>query len=211
MHYPVILRCTGASDSWLSPAYGQETCFFGFVVYYAEDGSLAPEGVDFLRAVERVLAEVGGRPHWGKYFDESLYDWSRALPAVGSLPRRAGGARPAAPLRQRVHRRAVRPTDAAERDLRGDRRMKAWATLLTQPATWWASARCAPRWNASAARYPLVVAVTAGIDAEDRALLEADGLPGARGRAAPAADAGCRTATPTPASPRCGPSSGSGG
>ena len=80
MHYPVILRATGASDSWLSPAYGEETCFFGFVVYYAGDGSLAPEGVDFLRAVERVLAAEGGRPHWGKYFDESLYDWSARYP-----------------------------------------------------------------------------------------------------------------------------------
>jgi hypothetical protein len=80
MHYPVILRATGASDSWLSPAYGQPTCFFGFVVYYAEDGSLAPEGVDFLRAVERVLADEGGRPHWGKYFDEALYDWPALYP-----------------------------------------------------------------------------------------------------------------------------------
>ncbi|HEY5822657.1 MAG TPA: D-arabinono-1,4-lactone oxidase [Propionibacteriaceae bacterium] len=80
MHYPIILRCTGASDSWLSPAYGQETCFFGFVVYYAEDGSLAEEGVSFLRAVEQVLAAEGGRPHWGKYFDEKLYDWPVLYP-----------------------------------------------------------------------------------------------------------------------------------
>ncbi|HEY0239988.1 MAG TPA: D-arabinono-1,4-lactone oxidase [Friedmanniella sp.] len=80
MHYPVILRATGASDAWLSPSYGEETCFFGFVVYYAEDGSLSEEGVSFLRAVERVLADAGGRPHWGKYFDESLYDWSALYP-----------------------------------------------------------------------------------------------------------------------------------
>ena len=85
MHYPVILRATGASDSWLSPAYGHDTCFFGFVVYYAEDGSLSEEGVDFLRAVERVLADEGGRPHWGKYFDESLYDWSALYPQWGSF------------------------------------------------------------------------------------------------------------------------------
>lgn len=80
MHYPIILRCTGASDSWLSPAYGQDTCFFGFVVYYAEDGSLNEEGVSFLRAVEQVLAAEGGRPHWGKYFDEALYDWPALYP-----------------------------------------------------------------------------------------------------------------------------------
>ena len=85
MHYPVILRATGASDSWLSPSYGTETCFFGFVVYYAEDGSLSPEGVDFLRAVERVLADEGGRPHWGKYYDESLYDWSALYPRWASF------------------------------------------------------------------------------------------------------------------------------
>ncbi|MCX8956365.1 FAD-binding protein [Erwinia psidii] len=80
MHYPVILRCTGPSRSWLSPAYQQDTCFFGFVVYYAEDGSLSEEGVDFLKSVEKILAAAGGRPHWGKYFDDTLYDWPALYP-----------------------------------------------------------------------------------------------------------------------------------
>jgi FAD/FMN-containing dehydrogenase len=80
MHYPVILRCTGPSQAWLSPSYAQETCYFGFVVYYAEDGSLSAEGESFLRAVERLLAAEGGKPHWGKYFDESLYDWPTLYP-----------------------------------------------------------------------------------------------------------------------------------
>ncbi|MHA3702190.1 D-arabinono-1,4-lactone oxidase [Jatrophihabitans sp. YIM 134969] len=81
LHYPIILRCTGPSGAWLSPSHEEATCYFGFVVYYADDGSLSREGEDFLRAVERVLAEHGGRPHWGKYFDESLYDWSALYPA----------------------------------------------------------------------------------------------------------------------------------
>ncbi|GGF22918.1 D-arabinono-1,4-lactone oxidase [Subtercola lobariae] len=80
MHYPVILRCTGPSDGWLSPSHDQDTCYFGFVVYYAADGSLSEEGADFLRAVEKTLAEQGGRPHWGKYFDESLYHWPALYP-----------------------------------------------------------------------------------------------------------------------------------
>jgi len=80
MHYPIILRCTGPSESWLSPSYGADTCFFGFVVYYAEDGSLSEEGVSFLQAIEKVLAAEGGRPHWGKYFDESLYRWPEIYP-----------------------------------------------------------------------------------------------------------------------------------
>ena len=80
MHYPVILRCTGPSQAWLSPSHDRDTCYFGFVVYYAADGSLSGEGESFLRAVEEVLADEGGRPHWGKYFDESLYDWPTLYP-----------------------------------------------------------------------------------------------------------------------------------
>jgi len=80
MHYPIILRCTGPSTSWLSPAYQQDTCFFGFVVYYAEDGSLSADGVAFLHTVEKMLAAEGGRPHWGKYFDAQLYDWPAIYP-----------------------------------------------------------------------------------------------------------------------------------
>jgi FAD/FMN-containing dehydrogenase len=80
MHYPVILRSTGPSSAWLSPSGQQNTCYFGFVVYYADDGSLSEEGESFLHAVEQVLAAKGGRPHWGKYFDESLYDWRALYP-----------------------------------------------------------------------------------------------------------------------------------
>ena len=85
MHYPIILRCTGPSSSWLSPSFGQDTCFFGFVVYYAEDGTLSEEGTSFLRVVEELLAAVGGRPHWGKYFEAPLYDWATLYPRWNSF------------------------------------------------------------------------------------------------------------------------------
>lgn len=80
MHYPIILRCTGASSAWLSPAFDQPTCFFGFVVYYADDGSLSEAGLHFLSEVEKLLAEEGGRPHWGKYYDAALYHWRDLYP-----------------------------------------------------------------------------------------------------------------------------------
>ncbi len=82
MHYPIILRCTGASDSWLSPCHEQESCYFGFVVYYAEDGTLSLEGLDFLQQVEQLLAAEGGKPHWGKYYDASLYQWAQLYPQL---------------------------------------------------------------------------------------------------------------------------------
>ncbi|WP_413730664.1 D-arabinono-1,4-lactone oxidase [Sodalis sp. RH22] len=80
MHYPVILRCTGPSSAWLSPAHGEATCFFGFVVYYAEDGTLSRDGVHFLNEVEKLLANEGGRPHWGKYYHPALYQWRERYP-----------------------------------------------------------------------------------------------------------------------------------
>jgi FAD/FMN-containing dehydrogenase len=80
MHYPIILRCTGASDAWLSPAYHQETCYFGFVVYYADDGSLSQDGLHFLTEIEKILATYGGRPHWGKYYDPEHYHWPQLYP-----------------------------------------------------------------------------------------------------------------------------------
>nr|WP_051337933.1 D-arabinono-1,4-lactone oxidase [Pantoea sp. AS-PWVM4] len=80
MHYPIILRCTGPSSAWLSPAYQQPTCFFGFVVYYADDGSLSQEGLHFLTEVEKLLAAEGGRPHWGKYYDPQRYTWRDIYP-----------------------------------------------------------------------------------------------------------------------------------
>lgn len=80
LHYPIILRATGPGKGWLSPAYGSDTLFFGFVVYYAADGSLAPAGLEFLSRVERLLAQHGGRPHWGKYFHPELYEWQTRYP-----------------------------------------------------------------------------------------------------------------------------------
>lgn len=80
MHYPIILRCTGSSEAWLSPAYQQPTCFFGFVVYYADDGSLSKQGLHFLTEVEKLLAAEGGRPHWGKYYDPQRYSWPTLYP-----------------------------------------------------------------------------------------------------------------------------------
>ncbi len=76
LHYPVILRCTGPSDAWLSPTHNEAVCYFGFVVYYDADRSISERGLAFLRSVEKMLAGEGGRPHWGKYFNPLLYDWA---------------------------------------------------------------------------------------------------------------------------------------
>lgn len=74
LHYPIILRATGASQAWLSPAYEQTTCHYGFVVYQGRNGTFKTSSFDQLNTVQRELYEVGGLPHLGKYYDRNLYN-----------------------------------------------------------------------------------------------------------------------------------------
>jgi hypothetical protein len=77
LDYPIILRATGPSSAWLSPAHDRATCYFGFVVYQARDGSFARGAFDYLDEAQRLLAAGDGFPHWGKYFTPELYDFTR--------------------------------------------------------------------------------------------------------------------------------------
>ncbi|WP_194793064.1 D-arabinono-1,4-lactone oxidase [Raineyella fluvialis] len=79
LHYPVILRPTGRSQAWLSSAYAREVVWFGFVVYQRPDGSVPDGSLALLRDIQQALAALGGLPHWGKYFDADLFDFT-ALP-----------------------------------------------------------------------------------------------------------------------------------
>lgn len=82
LHYPVILRPTGPSRTWLSPAYERPVCHVGFVVYQGEGGRVAPGSWDLVRALQRALADLDGLPHWGKCFDRDAYAFDRLLPRL---------------------------------------------------------------------------------------------------------------------------------
>ncbi|MGO1336651.1 MAG: D-arabinono-1,4-lactone oxidase, partial [Cellulosimicrobium funkei] len=58
--FPVEVRFAAPDDVWLSTAHGRETAYVA-VHQYAR---LPHER--YFDAVERIVAEVGGRPHWGK-------------------------------------------------------------------------------------------------------------------------------------------------
>jgi hypothetical protein len=64
VHYPVIMRCTGASRVWLSPAFGAPVCYFGFVVYMAVDGSMLPDSATYLDSIQTILSQFEAKPHW---------------------------------------------------------------------------------------------------------------------------------------------------
>jgi L-gulonolactone oxidase len=58
--FPLEVRFAAADDALLSTAYGRETCYVAVHQY---------RGMEFetgFRAIEAIMDDYGGRPHWGK-------------------------------------------------------------------------------------------------------------------------------------------------
>ena len=67
---------TGAADEfWLSPFYRQQSVALHFTWKPLQD-----EVEAFLPELERSLQPFGSRPHWGKLFTPSLYDFAALYP-----------------------------------------------------------------------------------------------------------------------------------
>jgi L-gulonolactone oxidase len=58
--FPIEVRFTAADDIWLSTASGRESCYVAVHVYRGTPYE------QYFRAVEAIMSDVGGRPHWGK-------------------------------------------------------------------------------------------------------------------------------------------------
>lgn len=58
--FPLEVRTAASDDAWLSTGYGRQS------VYVAVHRFLGEPYRDYFAAVERVLRDHGGRPHWGK-------------------------------------------------------------------------------------------------------------------------------------------------
>ncbi|KAF7351827.1 FAD-binding PCMH-type domain-containing protein [Mycena venus] len=63
-HFPFELRFSAQDDIWLSPSYGQETCWIG-IAQYKPYGFNVPYR-RFFAGYEAIVARHGGRPHWAK-------------------------------------------------------------------------------------------------------------------------------------------------
>jgi FAD-linked oxidoreductase len=76
--FPIELRVVRGDDAFLSTAYGRDTAYVAVHQY---------RGMEFetyFRAVERIMEDYGGRPHWGKRHYQSAAtlrdrypDWDR--------------------------------------------------------------------------------------------------------------------------------------
>ena len=58
--FPIEVRVAPADDIWLSTASGRPTAYIAIHVFHRTGHE------EYFRAVEAVMTEVGGRPHWGK-------------------------------------------------------------------------------------------------------------------------------------------------
>ncbi|KAF8154009.1 gulonolactone oxidase Lgo1 [Crassisporium funariophilum] len=63
-HFPVEIRFSAPDDIWLSPSYGQRTCWIG-IVQYKPYGFNVPYKKLF-QAYEDIVIRHQGRPHWAK-------------------------------------------------------------------------------------------------------------------------------------------------
>jgi FAD/FMN-containing dehydrogenase len=58
--FPVEVRFTAADDIPLSTAFGRPTCYIAVHVYQGTQYQ------QYFEAVEDIMDDYGGRPHWGK-------------------------------------------------------------------------------------------------------------------------------------------------
>ncbi|WP_435870928.1 D-arabinono-1,4-lactone oxidase [Leifsonia williamsii] len=77
--FPVEVRSAAADGNWLSTAYGRETGYIAVHRYYREDHR------EYFAAVEEIMLDHDGRPHWGKLHTRDA-DWFReAYPRFGDF------------------------------------------------------------------------------------------------------------------------------
>ena len=72
--FPVEVRSAPADDGWLSTSYGHDSTYLAFHVNARTDHRA------YFTAVERVLRDHGGRPHWGKLHTRTAEDLAPAYP-----------------------------------------------------------------------------------------------------------------------------------
>lgn len=72
--FPIEVRAAAADDLWLSTAHGRETGYIAVHRYFCEDPT------EYFAAVEAIMREFDGRPHWGKMHTRASADLRPAYP-----------------------------------------------------------------------------------------------------------------------------------
>ncbi|MEU5911240.1 D-arabinono-1,4-lactone oxidase [Micromonospora sp. NPDC047527] len=72
--FPVEVRFTAADDIWLSHGYGRDSAYIAVHQYVGMPYE------PYFQAFEKIAAELGGRPHWGKLHYRDADSLSTAYP-----------------------------------------------------------------------------------------------------------------------------------
>ena len=88
--FPIEFRLVAPDDALLSPAHERQTAYVA--VHQYQGAPWEP----YFRAVERIMSEYEGRPHWGKRHFQTAETLGRLYPRWERLP---PGPRPARPRR----------------------------------------------------------------------------------------------------------------
>ena len=75
--FPVEIRVAPADDIPLSTAYGRDSFYLAFHTHHRSDPA---QHAAYLAAMETVMRDHEGRPHWGKLHGRTAADLAPAYP-----------------------------------------------------------------------------------------------------------------------------------
>lgn len=73
LHYPIILRATGKSNSWLAQSQ-EESVHIGSLVYVSDSGTVRADAMKIMREFQEILVRHKGIPHLGKHFAPEVFN-----------------------------------------------------------------------------------------------------------------------------------------
>ncbi|MBT2485255.1 MULTISPECIES: D-arabinono-1,4-lactone oxidase [unclassified Microbacterium] len=79
IEFPVEVRFAREDDRWLSTAYGRATAYIAVHRYWRADPT------EYFEAVETIMREHGGRPHWGKLHTLTAGQLREVYPRFGDF------------------------------------------------------------------------------------------------------------------------------
>jgi FAD-linked oxidoreductase len=80
--FPVELRTAPADDVPLSTAYDRASCYFAFHTHWKSD---LRDHEAYFAAMEAIVRDHGGRPHWGKLHTLGAADLAASYPRFGDF------------------------------------------------------------------------------------------------------------------------------
>lgn len=78
VNFPLEIRFVRGDDSWMSPAYGADTCQIGAYCW-------GPRAPAYFAAFWREMRALGARPHWGKELDHTAAEVRALWPRAGEF------------------------------------------------------------------------------------------------------------------------------